>query len=193
MLLDDAAYEEVLFGVPRLIEYALTRDASHLVRHHQHGSRRATHVWRTFSNRGIDFEPGIARVVRRATRSRGWAALWIVAAGTDKAMDRARPFTLGIFARDDSHTGKEPQQAYAEGLGTFFLADAVVPFPESKHLSQQTSARRRLANFILEPTAAFQDLCPAGNRSSTIASGVRPSQATGILRPFRGKTAEEWF
>ena len=43
MLLDDAAYEEVLFGAHRLIDALSTRSASHLVRNHQRDPRRAAH------------------------------------------------------------------------------------------------------------------------------------------------------
>jgi 3-hydroxyisobutyrate dehydrogenase-like beta-hydroxyacid dehydrogenase len=45
--------------------------------------------------------------------------LWVVAAGADKAVDRARPL-LAAFSRGITVVGKEPQQAYATKLGSMF-------------------------------------------------------------------------
>ena len=107
MLLDDAAYEEVLFGVHRLID-ALSPGVLHIAC----GTISmvlAERLTVEHANRGIDFVG--ARVVGQPGDAEH-GQLWIVAAGADKAVDRARPlletFSLGITV-----VGKEPWQAFA--------------------------------------------------------------------------------
>jgi 3-hydroxyisobutyrate dehydrogenase-like beta-hydroxyacid dehydrogenase len=115
MLLDDAAYEEVLFGVNRLID-VLSPGVLHIVC----GTisiALAKRLTVEHANRGIDFVG--ARVLGRPGDAKD-GQLWIVAAGADKAMDSARPL-LATFSRGITVVGKEPQQAYAMKLGANFL------------------------------------------------------------------------
>lgn len=121
MLLDDAAYEEVLFGVPRLID-VLSPGVLHIVC----GTisvALAERLTVEHANRSIDFVA--AQVFGRPSDAEE-GRLWIVAAGADKAMDRARPL-LKAFSRGITVAGKEPQQAYAmklaSGEGYPFMAE----------------------------------------------------------------------
>ncbi len=106
MLLDDAAYEEVFFGVSSLMD-ALSPGMLHLLC----GTITmdlAARLTIEHANRDIDF------VGARVFGGRGEAEdgqLWIVAAGTDKAVDRARPL-LATFSRGITLVGKEPRQAF---------------------------------------------------------------------------------
>ena len=114
MLRDDAAYEEVLFGVHRLIDVF-----SPGVLHILCGTisvALAERLTVEHANRGIDFV-GAPVVGRPGDAEAG--RLWVVAAGADKAVDRARPL-LAAFSRGITVVGKEPQQAYATKLGSMF-------------------------------------------------------------------------
>jgi 3-hydroxyisobutyrate dehydrogenase-like beta-hydroxyacid dehydrogenase len=114
MLLDDAAYEEVLFGIHRLID-VLSPGALHILC----GTisvALAERLTVEHAIRGIDFVG--APVFGRPGDAEG-GQLWIVAAGADKALDRARPL-LAAFSRGITVAGKEPQQAYATMLGSIF-------------------------------------------------------------------------
>jgi len=107
MLLDDAAYEEVLFGVHRLID-VLSPGVLHILC----GTISlglADRLTLEHASRGIDFVG--ARVIGGVSDAEE-GRLWIVAAGADKAMDRARPL-LEAFSRGITVVGKEPQEAYA--------------------------------------------------------------------------------
>jgi 3-hydroxyisobutyrate dehydrogenase-like beta-hydroxyacid dehydrogenase len=114
MLLDDAAYEEVLFGVPRLID-ALSPGVLHIVCG-TIGLALAERLAVEHASRGIDFV--VARVFGGPSDAED-GQLWIVAAGADKAVDSARPL-LATFSRGITVVGKLPQQAYAMKLGTVF-------------------------------------------------------------------------
>jgi 3-hydroxyisobutyrate dehydrogenase-like beta-hydroxyacid dehydrogenase len=114
MLLDDAAYEEVLFGVHRLLD-AFSPGGLHISCSTISVALRerltVEHV-----NRGIDFvaapvfgEPSLAQ--------EGW--LWVVAAGADNAVNRARPL-LKAFSRGITVAGTEPRRAHAVKLGGIF-------------------------------------------------------------------------
>jgi 3-hydroxyisobutyrate dehydrogenase-like beta-hydroxyacid dehydrogenase len=117
MLGDDGAYEEVFFGVHRLID-ALSPGALHIAC----GTISVALSERMtveHADRGIDFVgapvfggPGAAEEGR----------LWVVAAGADNAVSRARPL-LEAFSRGMTVVGKEPRQAYAVKLGGNFLID----------------------------------------------------------------------
>jgi 3-hydroxyisobutyrate dehydrogenase-like beta-hydroxyacid dehydrogenase len=114
MLLDDAAYEEVLFGVHRLID-VLSPGVLHILCG-TIGMALAERLTVEHANRGIDF---VAVQVFGGPGDAEDGRLWIVAAGADKAVDRARPL-LATFSRGITVAGKEPQQAYAMKLGTIF-------------------------------------------------------------------------
>jgi 3-hydroxyisobutyrate dehydrogenase-like beta-hydroxyacid dehydrogenase len=114
MLLDDAAYEEVLFGVHRLID-VLSPGVLHLLCG-TISMALAERLSVEHANRGIDFV-GVS-VFGRPSDAEG-GQLWIVAAGADKAVDIARPL-LATFSRGITVVGKEPQQAYAMKVRTMF-------------------------------------------------------------------------
>jgi 3-hydroxyisobutyrate dehydrogenase-like beta-hydroxyacid dehydrogenase len=107
MLLDDTAYEEVLFGVHRLID-ALSPGMLHILCG-TISMALARRLTVEHASRSIDFVG--ARVFGRPGDAED-GRLWIVAAGADQAVDRARPL-LETFSRGITVVGKEPQQAYA--------------------------------------------------------------------------------
>ncbi len=107
MLPDDAAYEEVLFGVHRLID-ALSPGVLHIVCGNI-SMVLAERLTMEHANRGIDFVA--APVVGRPPDAEN-GQLRIIMAGADKAVDRARPL-LETFSRSITVVGKEPKQAYA--------------------------------------------------------------------------------
>jgi len=110
MLLDDAAYEEVLFGVHRLID-VLSPGVLHILC----GTISMAFAERLtveHANRGIDF---VGALVFGSASDAKDGRLWIVAAGADKAVERARPL-LEAFSRGITVVGKEPHQVYAMKL-----------------------------------------------------------------------------
>jgi len=114
LLLDDAAYEEVLFGVHRLID-VLSPGVLHVLC----GSismALAERLAVEHASRGIDFV-GVSVFGRPSDAEDG--ELRIIAAGAEKAVDRARPL-LATLSRGITVVGKEPQQAYAIKPGTIF-------------------------------------------------------------------------
>ena len=114
MLLDDAAYEEVLFGVYRLID-VLSPGVLHILCG-TISMALAERLTVEHANRGIDFVG--APVFGRPSDAED-GRLWIVAAGADKAVDRARPL-LEAFSQGITVVGKEPKQAFAMRLGAIF-------------------------------------------------------------------------
>ena len=120
MLFDDAAYEEVLFGTHRLID-ALSPGALHI---------SCSTISVAFSerltvehaSRGIDF---VGAPVFGGPSLAEEGRLWVVAAGADEAVNRARPL-LEAFSREITVVGKEPRQAHAVKLGGNFLINAMI-------------------------------------------------------------------
>jgi len=119
MLFDDAANEEVLFGANGLLD-ALSPGALHI---------SCSTISVALSERltaeharcGIDFvgapvfgRPNVAEEGR----------LWIVVAGSESAVERARP-VLEPLSRGISVVGSEPRQAHAVKLGGNFLISAM--------------------------------------------------------------------
>ena len=107
MFPDDAAYEEVLFGVPRLID-ALSPGLLHILcgaisvplaqrLTAEHATRKIDLVCAPIFGNPADAEAG---------------RLWIVAAGEDQAVTRARPL-LEAFSRGITVAGKDPHQTFA--------------------------------------------------------------------------------
>jgi len=120
MLFDDAAHEEVLFGANGLMD-ALEPGALH-ISCSTISVALSEQLAKEHARRGIDFvaapvfgRPNIAQEGR----------LWIVAAGSEKAIARARPL-LEPLARGISIVGKEPPQAHAVKLGGNFLIGAMI-------------------------------------------------------------------
>jgi 3-hydroxyisobutyrate dehydrogenase-like beta-hydroxyacid dehydrogenase len=111
MLLDDAAYEEVLFGVHSLLD-ALSPGLLHILC----GTITKALCQRLtveHANRGIDF---VAAPVFGTPSDVADGRLLVVAAGADDAIARARPI-LSAFSRGITVAGKEPQLAFASELG----------------------------------------------------------------------------
>ena len=120
MLFDDAANEEVLFGANGLVD-ALSPGAVHIAcstisvalserltaEHAQRGQ--------LFVAAPVFGRPNVAEEGR----------LWIVAAGSDEAIAKARPL-LQAFSRGVSVIGTEPRQANAVKLGGNFLISAMI-------------------------------------------------------------------
>jgi 3-hydroxyisobutyrate dehydrogenase-like beta-hydroxyacid dehydrogenase len=120
MLSDDAAYEEVLFGVHRLID-ALSPGALH-ISCSTISVALSERITVEYATRGIDFvgapvfgRPGVAEE----------GGLWVVAAGADNALNRARPL-LEAFSRGITVVGNEPRQAHAVRLGGSFLTSVMI-------------------------------------------------------------------
>ena len=114
MLKDDAAYEEVFFGIHRLID-ALSPGLLHIL-----CGTISVAVAERFTvehaNRGIDFVG--ARVFGGVSDAED-GRLWVVVGGTGEAVERARPL-LATFSRGITVAGKEPRQAFAMKSGTQF-------------------------------------------------------------------------
>jgi 3-hydroxyisobutyrate dehydrogenase-like beta-hydroxyacid dehydrogenase len=107
MLLDDAAYEEVFFGVHRLID-VLSPGVLHILC----GTISIDLCQRLtleHAIRAIDF---VAASVFGRPGDAANGRLAVIAAGADNAIARARPL-LGTFAQRITVVGNDPQQAFA--------------------------------------------------------------------------------
>lgn len=120
MLFDDAAYEEVVFGSNGLMD-ALSPGGLH-ISCSTISAAMSERLAVEYAQRGVEFvaapvfgRPSVAEAGR----------LWVVAAGSDKAVDRARPL-LEAFSRGITVVGKEPRQAHAVKLGGNFLISAMI-------------------------------------------------------------------
>ena len=110
MLLDDAAYEEVLFGVHRLID-VLSPGVLHILCG-TISTDLCERLTVEHANRGIDF---LAAPVLGTASDAEAGRLSIIVAGAGEAVDRARPL-LEAFSRQITVAGKEPKLAYAMRL-----------------------------------------------------------------------------
>jgi len=120
MLFDDAANEEVLLGSHGLLD-ALTPGILH-ISCSTISVALSERLTEEHAKRGIDFVA--APVFGRPTIAQE-GRLWIVAAGADSAVERARPI-LQAFSRGLTVVGKEPRQAHAVKLGGNFLISAMI-------------------------------------------------------------------
>ena len=120
MLYDDAAYEEVLFGPNGLVD-ALSPGGLH-VSCSTISVALSERLTVEYSKRGIDF---VAAPVFGRPDVAAEGRLWIVAAGTDEAVDRAHPL-LEALSRGITVVGTEPRQAHAVKLGGNFLISAMI-------------------------------------------------------------------
>ena len=120
MLFDDAANEEVLFGSNGLLD-ALDPGSLHIAMSTISValSERLTAEHR---KRGIDF---VAAPVFGRPNIAADGKLWIVAAGTSNAIERARP-VFAPLSRGVTVIGSEPPQANAVKLGGNFLISAMI-------------------------------------------------------------------
>jgi 3-hydroxyisobutyrate dehydrogenase-like beta-hydroxyacid dehydrogenase len=115
MLFDDRAYDEVLFGPNGLFD-ALSPGGIH-ISCSTISVALSERLTAEYTKRGIDF---VAAPVFGGPSVAAEGRLWVVAAGTDKALDRARPL-LETFSRGITVAGREPKQAHAMKLGGNFL------------------------------------------------------------------------
>ena len=120
MLFDDAANEEVFFGSHGLMD-ALTPGILH-ISCSTISVALSERLTAEHARRGVDFVA--APVFGRPTVAQE-GRLWIVAAGADAAVERARPI-LQEFSRGITVVGKEPCQAHAVKLGGNFLISAMI-------------------------------------------------------------------
>lgn len=120
MLFDDAAHEEVLFGANGLVD-ALEPGALHIACS-TISVALSERLTAEHARRGIDF---VAAPVFGRPNVAEEGRLWIVAAGADDAVARARPL-LEPLSRGISVVGREPRQAHAVKLGGNFLIGAMI-------------------------------------------------------------------
>jgi 3-hydroxyisobutyrate dehydrogenase-like beta-hydroxyacid dehydrogenase len=120
MLFDDAANEEALFGANGLID-ALSPGALHIacstisVALSERLTAEHARRGQLFVAAPVFGRPNVAEEGR----------LWIVAAGSEEALAKARPL-LQAFSRGISVIGAEPRQAHAVKLGGNFLISAMI-------------------------------------------------------------------
>jgi 3-hydroxyisobutyrate dehydrogenase-like beta-hydroxyacid dehydrogenase len=120
MLFDDAAHEEVLFGSNGLLD-ALSPGALH-ISCSTISVTLSERLTAEHARRGIDF---VAAPVFGRPEVAEQGRLWVVVAGADHAVARARPF-LEPLSRGISVVGTEPCQAHAVKLGGNFLISAMI-------------------------------------------------------------------
>lgn len=120
MLFDDAAYEEVLFGAHGLIE-ELSPGTLHIACS-TISVALSERLTAEHARRGVNF---VAAPVFGRPEVAEQGRLWIVVAGADAAVEKARPI-LDPMARGITVVGREPRQAHAVKLGGNFLISAMV-------------------------------------------------------------------
>ncbi|HUV70290.1 MAG TPA: NAD(P)-dependent oxidoreductase [Terracidiphilus sp.] len=120
MLFDDAAHEEVLFGANGLMD-ALSPGSLH-ISCSTISVALSERLTAEHAKRGIDF---VAAPVFGRPNIAAEGRLWIVVAGEESAVNRARPI-LEPMSRGISVVGKEPRQAHAVKLGGNFLISAMI-------------------------------------------------------------------
>ncbi|WP_348264695.1 NAD(P)-dependent oxidoreductase [Telmatobacter sp. DSM 110680] len=120
MLFDDHAHEEVLFGSNGLME-ALTPSTLH-ISCSTISVALSERLTAEHARRGIPF---VAAPVFGRPNVAEEGRLWIVMAGSDTAMAKARP-VLAPLSRGISVIGPEPRQAHALKLGGNFLISTMI-------------------------------------------------------------------
>jgi 3-hydroxyisobutyrate dehydrogenase-like beta-hydroxyacid dehydrogenase len=120
MLFDDAAHEEVLFGANGLMD-ALEPGALH-ISCSTISVALSERLTKEHARRGIEF---VAAPVFGRPNVAEEGRLWIVVAGADEAIARARPL-LEPLSRGISVVGAEPRQAHAVKLGGNFLISTMI-------------------------------------------------------------------
>ncbi|KAA6459086.1 NAD(P)-dependent oxidoreductase [Acidobacteria bacterium AB60] len=120
MLFDDHAHEEVLFGSNGLMD-ALTPSTLHIACS-TISVALSERLTREHARCGIPF---IAAPVFGRPSVAEAGKLWIVAAGPQEHVERARPL-LEPMSRGISVVGTEPRQAHALKLGGNFLISAMI-------------------------------------------------------------------
>jgi 3-hydroxyisobutyrate dehydrogenase-like beta-hydroxyacid dehydrogenase len=120
MVFDDAAYEQVVFGPNGLMD-ALSPGGLH-ISCSTISVALSERLTVEYAKRGVDF---VAAPVFGRPSAAEEGRLWVVAAGSDTAVNRARP-PLEAFSRGMSVVGTEPRQAHAVKLGGNFLISAMI-------------------------------------------------------------------
>ncbi len=120
MLFDDAANEEVIFGPNGLMD-ALSPGVLHLSCS-TISVALSERLTKEHARSGIDF---VAAPVFGRPEIAEQGRLWIVAAGNENAVARARPL-LEPLSRGISVVGAEPPMAHAVKLGGNFLISAMI-------------------------------------------------------------------
>ena len=120
MLFDDAAYEEVVFGPNGLMD-ALEPGSLH-ISSSTISAALSERLTAEHARRGHQF---VAAPVFGRPNVAEAGKLWIVMAGEDAAVARARPI-LEPLTRGLSVVGREPRQAHALKLGGNFLISAMI-------------------------------------------------------------------
>ena len=120
MLFDDAAHEEVFFGAYRLID-ELSPGTLH-ISCSTISVAMSERLTDEHARRGIGF---IAAPVFGRPNIAAEGKLWIVVAGAEDAVAKARP-VLEAMSRGISVVGTEPKQAHALKLGGNFLISAMI-------------------------------------------------------------------
>lgn len=120
MLFDDEANEAVLFGPNGLMD-AMTQGTLHIACS-TISVALSERLTQEHARRGIDF---VAAPVFGRPNIAEAGKLWIVMAGAEDAVNRARPL-LEPLSRGISVVGTEPRQAHALKLGGNFLISAMI-------------------------------------------------------------------
>jgi 3-hydroxyisobutyrate dehydrogenase-like beta-hydroxyacid dehydrogenase len=120
MLSDDEAYEQVVFGPNGLLD-ALSAGGLH-ISCSTISVALSERLAAEYANRGVDF---VGAPVFGCPGDAEQGRLWVVAAGADRAVGRARPL-LEAVSRGITVAGREPRHAYAVKLGGNFLISAMV-------------------------------------------------------------------
>ena len=120
MLFDDQANEEVIFGPNGLMD-ALSPGALH-ISCSTISVALSERLTEEHARRGHEF---VAAPVFGRPEIAEQGRLWIVAAGSEEAVKRARP-VLEPMSRGISVVGEEPRQAHAVKLGGNFLISAMI-------------------------------------------------------------------
>lgn len=120
MLFDDGAHEEVLFGANGLMD-ALSPGTLH-ISCSTISVALSERLTAEHAKRGIDF---VAAPVFGRPSVAEQGRLWIVLAGEENAVAKARP-VLEPMSRGISVVGREPRHAHALKLGGNFLISAMI-------------------------------------------------------------------
>jgi 3-hydroxyisobutyrate dehydrogenase-like beta-hydroxyacid dehydrogenase len=177
MLFDDAANEQVLFGPNGLVD-ALEPGALH-ISCSTISVALSERLTAEHARRGIDF---VAAPVFGRPNVAAEGRLWIVVAGSDAAIERARP-VLEPLSRGISVIGSEPRQAHALKLGGNFLISAMIHslseafvFAESQGIEPAVFLEAVNSALFQSPFyAAYGNvmLHPPENAGATIALGTK--------------------
>jgi 3-hydroxyisobutyrate dehydrogenase-like beta-hydroxyacid dehydrogenase len=120
MLFDDAANEDVLFGDNGLLD-ALEPGSLHIACS-TISVALSERLTAEHARHGIDF---VAAPVFGRPNVAEAGKLWVVLAGAEAAVERAKP-VLGPLSRGFTVVGTEPKQAHAVKLGGNFLISAMI-------------------------------------------------------------------